>query len=247
MIEKARQAARKVLSRGLRQKLSRLFQWPPLGLARLGLLLRKRPVSREWGGDRGLPIDRYYIETFLAGHAADIGGRVLEIKEDLYASRFGGRRIEHIDILSKLPGNPAANIVADLIHAPDIPDASYDCIIFTQTLQFIYDFRAALGTLHRILKPGGVLLITVPAISQISRHDMELWGDFWRFTSKALERLLQDHFLDAEIHVKRYGNLKSANAFLTGLAAGELLRRELDAFDPDYELLICSYVVKSLS
>ena len=59
-------------------------------------------------------------------------------------------------------GNPQATIVADLTDAPHIPDDTFDCAIVTQTLQFVYDVRAAFATLHRILAPGGVLLATVP-------------------------------------------------------------------------------------
>src|SRR3712207_5592488 len=42
-----------------------------------GDLRRTRPLSAQWGFDRGLPIDRYYIEGFLSANAADVGGCVL--------------------------------------------------------------------------------------------------------------------------------------------------------------------------
>src|SRR5690349_21130910 len=48
------------------------------------------PVSRNFGFDRGLPIDRFYIEQFLAAEAGAIQGNVLEIEHDLYTRRFGG-------------------------------------------------------------------------------------------------------------------------------------------------------------
>ena len=66
------------------------------------------------------------------------------------------------DILMATEGNPQATIVGDLTDAPQIPSDAFDCAIVTQTLQFVYDVRAALATLHRILAPGGVLLATVP-------------------------------------------------------------------------------------
>ena len=44
-------------------------------------LLGTKPVSDHWGWDRGTPVDRYYIEQFLAEHAADVRGRVLEVKD----------------------------------------------------------------------------------------------------------------------------------------------------------------------
>src|SRR3954466_14293166 len=51
------------------------------------------PLSTEFGFDRGTPIDRYYIEAFLAANAGDVRGRVLEIGDDSYSRQFGADRI----------------------------------------------------------------------------------------------------------------------------------------------------------
>src|SRR5215216_119227 len=56
---------------------------------RLGSLGRPRPISEQWGYDRGTPVDRWYIERFLQEHRADITGRVLEVKDSGYTDRFG--------------------------------------------------------------------------------------------------------------------------------------------------------------
>src|SRR5882724_5238044 len=52
---------------------------------------RPRPISHYAGRDRGNPIDRFYIESFLAAHAADIRGHCREIKDDLYTRRFAAK------------------------------------------------------------------------------------------------------------------------------------------------------------
>ena len=134
--------------------------------------------------------------------------------------------------------------MADLTHADHVPSESFDCIVFTQTLQFIYDMKAAVHTLHRILRPGGVVLATVPGISQISRFDMEQWGDYWRFTSLSLHRVFSEAFPVEGLKVDACGNVLSAMSFLLGLSAEELTERELDHRDPDYELLITLRAVK---
>ena len=127
----------------------------------LGDLRRVTPIDPNWGFERGTPIDRIYVEGFVGAHAADIRGRVLEIAAPDYTTRFG-HGVERVDILMATEGNPQATIVGDLADAPQIPSDTFDCAIVTQTLQFVYDVRAALATLHRILAPGGVLLATVP-------------------------------------------------------------------------------------
>jgi len=138
----------------------------PVGKVRFGSLRRVTPISQQWGFDRGLPIDRYYIENFLAHHENDIRGRVLEIGDNSYTPKFGGNRVTKSDVLYVEEGNPKATIVADLTSANHISSNTFDCIILTQTLQLIYDVQAALQTSFRILKPGGVLLATLSGIAQ---------------------------------------------------------------------------------
>jgi ubiquinone/menaquinone biosynthesis C-methylase UbiE len=135
-------------------------------------------------------------------------------------------------------------MVADLTCADHIPSDTFDCILLTQTLQFIYDVRAALKTLYRILKPAGILLATFPGISQISRYDMERWGDHWRFTSLSSRRLFAEVFPSARVTVEAHGSVLTALAFLHGLAMEELRQEELDARDPDYEVVITVRAVK---
>jgi ubiquinone/menaquinone biosynthesis C-methylase UbiE len=117
-------------------------------------------------------------------------------------------------------------------------------VILTQTLQFIYDMHAAVRTLHRVLKPGGVVLATCHGISQISSYDMENWGEYWRLTSLSARKLFTETFPQDCVTVRAYGNVLSATAFLHGLTAQELRREELDHHDPRYEVIIAVRAVK---
>jgi glycosyltransferase involved in cell wall biosynthesis len=216
---------------------------PPKGKVRFGDFRRLTPISREFGFDRGLPIDRYYVESFLARYANDIHGHVLEVGDDSYMCKFGGERVTKKDILHVAEGNPAATIVADLARADHIPSNLFDCIILTQTLHLVYNVEAALQTVHRILKPGGVLLATFPGISQIS---IDEWSDswYWSFTMRSAQRLFGKVFSDKNIEIQSYGNVLAATAFLQGLAAEELDQEELDHFDPHYQAVITVRAVK---
>ena len=219
--------------------------YPPVGQVQLGMMRRLTPISRVWGFDRGLPVDRYYIERFLAAHAADIQGRVLEIGDNTYTCKYGGSRVTRSEILHPVEGNPRATLIADLTRGENIPSEDFDCIICTQTLMFIFEIHKAILTLHRVLKPGGVLLMTVAGVShQISRQDMERWGDYWRFTSLSVRRLCECVFPPANVKVQAHGNVLAAIAFLHGLAREELRQEELDTQDPDYEVLITARAVK---
>jgi len=242
----ARRLARAVLPAELRTWLgARLPGGSAPRLVRFGSLRRLTPVSRRFGWDRGgLPVDRYYIEGFLRRHAGDIRGRVLEARDDAYTRRFGGASVTGADVLHPTPDNPHATIVADLTCADQIPGDTFDCIVLTQVLPFIPDVPAAVRTLHRILRPGGVALVTVPGISQIVRYDMDRWGDYWRFTSLSARRLFEAAFPAGEVRVEVHGNVLAATAFLQGLSTRDLRPDELDYCDADYEVLITVRAVK---
>lgn len=210
---------------------------PPLGRVRFGDLRRTTPVTRDWGYERGNPVDRYYIDRFLARHAADIQGRVLEVGDDRYTVRFGFPRVTSSDVVNVSAGDPGTTIVADLARPEQFPADRFDCVIVTQTLQLIDDLRAAVRSIHRMLRPGGVVLATLPGISQTHHAD---WGAHWRwsFTALSARTLFQSAFAPADITVETWGNVLAATAFLQGLAAEDLRRDELDATDPDYQVSI---------
>lgn len=202
------------------------------------LLGRIEPISRRFGYDRGVCIDRYYIERFLCEHAQDIRGHVLEIGDDRYTRQFGGDRVLRSDVVHVLDGNPKATLVGDLTDRKSIASDAFDCVILTQTLQHIYDIQAVVQTVYDLLNPQGIVLCTVPGISQISRYDMDRWGDYWRFTSLSLRRLWEETFDPQSIKVEAFGNVMAAVAFLHGLAVEDVDVLKLDAHDPDYELLL---------
>jgi glycosyltransferase involved in cell wall biosynthesis/SAM-dependent methyltransferase len=248
-LERARRLARATLPAGLRAwvgaRVPGLGGTPGAQPVRFGTLRRLTPVSRKFGWDRGgLPVDRYYIERFLQQHAHDIAGHVLEVRDDAYTRKFGGARVTRADVLHPTAGNEKATIVADLTSAEHVPGNTFDCVILTQVLPFIHDVQAAVRTLHRILRPGGIVLATVPGISQIVRYDMDRWGDYWRFTSLSARRLFDCGFPGGEVGVEAHGNVLAATAFLQGLSTRDLRPEELDYRDPDYEVLITVRAVK---
>lgn len=216
----------------------------PVGRVRFGTLRDTEPVNRSFGYGRGQPVDRVYIEAFLARHAGDIQGRVLEVKDAAYTTQFGGARVERCDVLDVDPANPSATLVADLAGGDAIPSDAFDCIVLTQTLHLIYDVRLAAATLYRALKPGGVLLLTVPGITQVYRPNRDAW--YWSFTEASARRLFEEAFAGGAVAVEQWGNVFAAVAFLEGVAAEEVPRGRLDVADPDYPVIVAVRAVKPL-
>ncbi|MDQ4065725.1 MAG: methyltransferase domain-containing protein, partial [Actinomycetota bacterium] len=213
---------------------------PTPGTVAWGDLRRVTPFSRNFGADRGAPVDRYYIERFLAEHANDMRGRVLEVQENDYTLRFGGEQVERSDILSLLPDNPKATLVGDLADAAVLGESSFDCAIVTQVLHLLHEPRRGVISLHRALKPLGVALVTVPGISQVEWS--ETWH--WSFTVLSAHRIFCDVFGSGNVETWSYGNVLAATSFLMGVAQEELDERELDAVDIDYPVTIAIRAVK---
>jgi SAM-dependent methyltransferase len=201
----------------------------------LGSLGSTRPLSDNWGYDRGTPVDRYYIEAFLRDRQELIRGRVLEVKDSGYTDQFG-MAVQRRDVLDIDASNSQATIIADLSAAHSIGSNQFDCFILTQTLQYIFDTQAALDHAHRILRPGGVLLVTVPAVSPIIRKsDLP---DYWRFTRASCMTLFERPFGSGSVEVRSYGNVTSVIAFLAGLCWEELRPWQLETCDEFFPLIV---------
>ena len=210
---------------------------------RWGHLRRTRPFAVDYGYSRGTPVDRIYIEDFLAENALDVRGEVLEAKNDRYTRRFGGDRVVTASVLDIDAANPNATIVADLATPGALPSEMFDCVILTQVLQFVVDAEIALVNAWRSLKPDGTLLVTVPTIT-MTVPDLGPPGDYWRFTSGGLEKLLRRSCSAGDIAVAGHGNVLAAVAFLMGLPAEELTPAEQRDDDATFEIVACGRVRK---
>jgi SAM-dependent methyltransferase len=213
---------------------------PAAVLGELGL----EPVSRNYGFERGEPVDRWYIERFMKENESDVRGRVLELYENTYTEWFGGDRVTASEVLHHGEDNAAATLKGDLQTGEGVPEAAFDCFIFTQTLHLIPEPEAALRGTYRALAPGGVLLATLPGISRVCTDDRPVWGDWWRFTTDGARKLFADVYGADNVEVDAVGNVLSACAFLYGLAAEELDHAQLAHRDTDYELLVTVRAVR---
>ncbi|HST16933.1 MAG TPA: methyltransferase domain-containing protein [Gaiellaceae bacterium] len=169
---------------------------------------------------------------------------MLEVGDATYTRRYGAESVERSEILH-LSDSENATIVGDLASSGTLPAEAFDCVICTQTLQFIFDLNAAIDSLAAALRPGGVLLATVPGISQVSRYDMERWGDYWRFTNLAIERLFESQFRASDLEIRSHGNVLTALGFLQGLAVSELPPGSFLVEDPDYQVVVTVRAVRA--
>jgi SAM-dependent methyltransferase len=210
-------------------------QWvPPVGLVRFGSLRRRAPVSLRRGLDRGTTIDRHYVDRFFASHAEDVCGEVLELGD--------------LDVARHVPAHATTTITTvplddtTRFRLSQLPDERFDCVVAGDVLQRVYDPRPLVKALHRVLKPGGALLATLPgagAVGVDTVHDT-----YWTFTSLAAQALFEEAFPQAKLAVEPAGNVLAATASLHGLAAEELRPRELEHRDATFAVVLGVRAVK---
>lgn len=208
--------------------------------ARGRLTIGIEPLSHLWGHDRGVAIHRYYVNEFLREYAYHIRGHCMEFNDPEYTNRFGGGDVEKVDILHIDNSNKLATMVADLTKPNDIPSNLFDCIICTHVFHVIFELNKAVEELHRILKPGGVLLVAVPQISMCDPNEHELW----RFTPEGLHRLLGNVFGMKSVTIHCYGNSLAAAGEIRGLVTCEFTNRELAYRDGRFGVEVCARAVK---
>lgn len=204
---------------------------------------RTEPFCRNFGVERGKPLDRYYIESFLDSKRKLIKGSVLEISEDTYTRKYGSNLSKSTVLtFDKTASSPA--IYGDLTDKNTLPAEKFDCFIATQTLNFIRDVDTAAANAAYLLAPGGVFLGTVATLSPVSRFDYERWGDYWRFTDMGIKVFLEKHFSGVKVYP--YGNFAAARYFLDGVVLEDITSEEiLNKKDEDFSIVIGFEAYKS--
>lgn len=201
------------------------------------------PISNIFGFERGCPVDRYYIEKFLKENSRYIKGNVLEVASREYTLKYG-TGVEKSYSMHVCDADGEDGIVANLETGEGIVDNLVDCFIQTQTLPFIFNVQEAAQNTVRFLKKGGVALVTVSGITQISRYDMERWGHYWNFTTASLKKLFEMCDDVESVEVGSYGNVKSAASGLYGLSVEDMEDQELMQQDDDYQQIITAIIKK---
>lgn len=114
-------------------------------------------------------------------------GRVDAIEVDGAAREIASRRLGHAVMDAPLP------------ELPGVPDSTYDLIAILDVIEHIDQDVAGLASLGRKLRPGGRILITVPAFPWMwSAHDV-VNHHKRRYTRRTLRALVADAGLELEM------------------------------------------------
>jgi SAM-dependent methyltransferase len=165
--------------------LRRMDPKPPRYLAERPAWLHRRHWSNPY---------RYINSLLLATVAAAAArlqlprsARVLDFGcgESPYRDCFEGADFVGAD----LPGNPRATVVLGDDWRVPLPDATIDVVLSTQVLEHVAYPDRYLAECHRLLKPGGTLLLTTHGMMVYHRDPV----DYWRWTGEGLQRTLTEN------------------------------------------------------
>jgi SAM-dependent methyltransferase len=107
----------------------------------------------------------------------DVGGRIQP-----YRALLKGREQKYVAV--DMRHSPLVAVVATAEQIP-LRDEQFDLVICTQVLQYLQDPARAVAQMYRLLKPGGHLLLSVPAAyPRDSEHEC------WRFLPAGLQALV---------------------------------------------------------
>ncbi len=136
---------------------------------------------------------RVLIGRYLRGRVIDLGCGTMPFRPwvEEVASTYHG-----LDVSAKADG---VALIGDIQNLAMIVDAAYDAVLCCEVLEHVPEPSKAIQEMFRILKPGGVALITVPHLSRL--HDLP--HDYYRFTSIGLGYLVEKAgFKIVELQVK---------------------------------------------
>ncbi|MDX5361138.1 MAG: class I SAM-dependent methyltransferase [Alphaproteobacteria bacterium] len=82
---------------------------------------------------------------------------------------------------------PGVDLVADAHDMHMVPDNSVDAVVTISVLEHVNNPWKVMEEIHRILKPGGIVYVSVPFIFPFHADP----DDYWRFSHKGLEVLCE--------------------------------------------------------
>ena len=99
----------------------------------------------------------------------------------------------------------------DLQDLRQVRDASLDVAVLDQTLEHIEDPERALREVRRVLREGGLAIITTPFLVPV--HATDTYGDYYRWTPQGMSVMLRRCGFTGE--VRMWGNRAAAASLLT--------------------------------
>lgn len=117
------------------------------------------------------------------------------------------------------PGEGIDLIINEAGALPGEPSGSYDVVFSTQVLEHVPDTRSYLAEAYRLLRPGGILILTTHGLMQ--EHGCP--NDFYRWTGEGLERTVREAGFVVQESYKLTVGLRAASYLLNYIVFSVLM------------------------
>lgn len=134
------------------------------------------------------------IQRFATGKLIDVGCGAMPYRALIIPLV---KRYDTLDLYPQMQ----TTFVGDVHNMPMVSDAVYETVLCLEVLEHLADPPRALKEIHRILKPGGTLILSVPHLSRL--HEQP--HDYFRFTHYGISALLARSGFECVVIEKRGG------------------------------------------
>ncbi|NIV38353.1 MAG: methyltransferase domain-containing protein [Anaerolineae bacterium] len=138
------------------------------------------------------------IDRHVRGKVIDLGCGTMPFRETL------SDKAEVYHTLELRPTSEETTYVGDIQDMHMIENGLYDSILCLEVLEHIPSPCMALREMHRILAPGGMVILSVPHLSRLHEEPY----DFYRYTTHGLHYLLEEHGFEV-LEIREKGGLFS--------------------------------------
>lgn len=178
--------------------------------------LRFTPLHPQWLAFRGEVSQRDWISASAHGLVLDVGSADGHMRHWLNHCNYIG--LDYPVTVREMYGT-RPDVFADGAALPFV-DGCIDTVLLLEVMEHVRDAHAVLNEITRVLKPGGVLLLSIPFLYPL--HDAP--HDYRRYTAPGLEDAVRRAGMDGEPAVPRTQGFEAA-ALLLSIACAETVLR----------------------
>jgi SAM-dependent methyltransferase len=188
------------------------------------------------GAERRYPpkSDRHYLVlAALANQIREEAGKRLAGRDDARVLDIGCGEKPYLPFFSSFASDyvgvdvaegPRVDIVAPAEELP-FPDGSFDLVLCTQALEHVAEPGAVLSEIHRVLRPGGTALVSVPSVFLYHPDPPGSDQDYWRWTHSGLRRSVAAAGAWSAVEVRSQGEVVACLGLIVAQFVDELGQR----------------------